>query len=303
MKSYVLLLLVSFVGCFGSENNPTFEDVLNWIEEAECCSFEPCENSIVILGETGSGKSTLANLLAGNNLEIQAFGSIHEVIRLSDPSSAVSKIEHDHFEAGTDKVIPLQLKDDVVLWDCPGFFDSENMRKQFIDTFRIHKLIENLNHVKIAVVVNGNMLTGRSQNNILDLFVRLKSIFGHDLESCTTIIITQTAPGKEQLIIDLLKKALNKQIAKYNQINIHSEARLLENDDLEKKESCELLSTLIDHDHLVFFPHPMGNDGEKISQTFHDTIINTINRSEYATLDKDNAPPLVVSEKISSTLR
>ena len=298
MKKYFCLLLTCSIGCFGTEcvdTEPTFDDVLEWIEEAERCPFEACENGIILLGDTGSGKSTLANLLAGNDLKVHAPRSFRKRIALQDPDCATTKIEHSSTKSGTDTIIPLKMEDGTVLWDCPGFFDTGGVRKQFINAFAIHKLIKSSKHTKIAIVISETMLAGRGADTVVKLFTKLRNLFSNNLENCTTVVVTKSPPGVALEILEELRETISDV---YNQLVEEKEQT---KEVIEDKKSCELILSLLENEHFAFFPSPIEQNGEAISKDLSYPIIDVIKRSEHVVLG--NEPAFVVSDSVASCLK
>jgi len=111
------------------------------------------KEAVIVVGDTGEGKSTLINYIAQNNLYAEKKGYPPKYIINTDNQLGDIKIGNTSISETT---VPNRWidKDGVSYWDCPGFGDTKGVVQDVANGFYIKKLFDNIENVKVVVVVS-----------------------------------------------------------------------------------------------------------------------------------------------------
>ena len=179
----VLFVCIS-VGAMASDHDMTAERV-DYIQRAlsiqRATLDEACGKEVVVLmGNTGSGKSTLANLLSDVPLEIDSSGRI---VTITDDGFAVASGVH-----AITKYPTFLGSRAGMIWDCPGFNDTEGAVDDVLTAALIRELLTKASAVK-AVFVTSVAEIEAARGPLFKSFLRTIGMFEEGfLESCLIVI-------------------------------------------------------------------------------------------------------------------
>jgi Ran GTPase-activating protein (RanGAP) involved in mRNA processing and transport len=170
--------------------------------------YKNSDKSMLLMGNTGVGKSTLIYALAAEKLNAISDEETGELI--IDAIHFLDNIKISH-QMSSETTIPNRCKiGDVIVWDCPGFNDT-NVQQEISNSFYIKKLLENNGEIKVVLVIHeGDLIRTKGSNflNTVERFIKSFSNINHVLES-VSFIVNQVAPYKElQHIENIIKKVL-----------------------------------------------------------------------------------------------
>ena len=97
--------------------------------------------AIIVIGKTGVGKSTMVNFLSGAEMEIKheeiiQDGKKRNIMYLA-PKKQLGKVKVG-CKASSETTIPnrwVDVKNDVIYWDCPGFEDTNGIEQDNANAF------------------------------------------------------------------------------------------------------------------------------------------------------------------------
>ncbi len=205
MKSLIMRfsVLVVFVGSVFATQEAKLEEFLDITKEIESQNIAVPEKNIILIGSTGSGKSSLANLICG--VKLKALEREHEFqLVLDTVSDSVAKIGHKHNKSTTKELKMINISDNVGLWDCTGFFDSDGEMRAYRNAFALYKLLRDSKEFKIVLVVTEEGMKFAKGFGINKSIKILKNMFGEDnieqLCKCLTIVVTKQFFLKKELL-------------------------------------------------------------------------------------------------------
>ncbi|MBF0207427.1 MAG: hypothetical protein HQK53_11115 [Oligoflexia bacterium] len=136
---------------------------------------------VVVLGQTGNGKSTLINFLAGRNLtmeEIEGEGVARRNLVVDNPLPGFA-FSHDinvgtrlpaaWFYQSPGDGVNVDVSNNAVFWDCPGFGDTRGSIDQISNAFAINKILKYPSsdglplQIKIVLVISEELITERAE--------------------------------------------------------------------------------------------------------------------------------------------
>lgn len=250
------------------------------------------ESAILILGKTGAGKSTLANLLVGRKLfavsDKDGMGGFS--ITTNEPNAA--KIS-DTFESETK--IPNRLENanaKTVLWDCPGFADTNGVTQEIANGFYIHKLLASTAKVKFILTVSIHSLLLNRGTEFISVLYNFAKIFNNveQIKDSVSLVVTQVQSNKTVLQVrNFLEKLSDSR-------NIDSDASI---SDTGLKESIKKLIGYLSGSIHVF--HSPDNDGE-VKLVEGNNIVDDINKTQYVHIDSKDTRVVVSQNYTEATL-
>jgi hypothetical protein len=207
-----------------ADHNQTIRQVLELIRDGNDHLQEHSNKGLLLLGHTKAGKSTLAHLLSGRKLQAITDGETGELI--VDAMQPLADIVIGHNTAASETKIPNKcLVNGTVIWDCPGFKDTDPVQ-EIANSFYIKKLFETIDEIKFVLVVpehhlvkDGCELFLATLSSFMKTFSNIKVI-----EGSISLVITQVSPHKKPQHI----KASIEKILKDNQ-SVTEEQRMLVN--------------------------------------------------------------------------
>ena len=141
----------------GVDTKSKFEDVQSFIAHLKhrTSGYKPeihkDKRHAIIIGVTGSGKSTLTNWLAGCKLKV--IDRNEAIRRKLDPSSLVvvpkseggpcdevTPIGRIHNRSETKVLKPVDVGD-MVVWDAPGFLDTDGPEENIVNAVNLYRLL------------------------------------------------------------------------------------------------------------------------------------------------------------------
>ena len=156
------------------------------------------ERGVILLGKTGSGKSTLSHLLSGR--ELQAIHDDETFALIVDALQPLDDIKISHNRVSETKIPNKCNNGNVVIWDCPGFYDTAGTAQEIANAFYIKMILEKTSQLKFVLVVEDLMVTsgGRGTsfieivNQLVKTFVDIKP-----LQGSISLVVTQSPNGKK----------------------------------------------------------------------------------------------------------
>ncbi|MDP3936417.1 MAG: hypothetical protein Q8Q56_05500, partial [Alphaproteobacteria bacterium] len=139
----------------------------------------------VFVGNTGSGKSTTLNILAGNALVTNRFGDIE----LAPGASGLP------VGAGGTSVTAypqsIQLPTLGMLFDMPGFEDTEGAVKDLLNAGLMKAILERAGTVKVALIVSQAEFEAVRTKGLRDVMKHIRLFPPEFLESSLSILLTK----------------------------------------------------------------------------------------------------------------
>lgn len=171
------------------------------------------DNVVLLLGETGAGKSTLANIMCGRNVEVVFYEKLGKLVIATNESNDqdIFRIAHG---AQSETRIPNKSKvGDVVIYDCPGFSDSEGGVQEIVNAFYVQRLFENATYARCVLVVSASDITEKRGKDFVEVVEHLVKVFNDigKFENSMSLVMTHAPSGmtKENIkncIDEILKK-------------------------------------------------------------------------------------------------
>lgn len=157
---------------------------------------------IYILGPTGSGKSSLLCCLINKYIQVV----------LGKGKKALLKGEGIGFGGKSFTKMPniqVDLNNELIFCDCPGFKDTEGLEQEIINSFAIDYLFStegSNNQIKIVLVVSVYDLMATRQVHFLETLEQLNEMFPRINEMKKYIDLIITKEDEEVGVIDLLEQ-------------------------------------------------------------------------------------------------
>lgn len=159
------------------------------------------EQAILLLGKTGSGKSTLAHNLAGIDLQGIVDNETGDLVL--DAKIPLDTITISHTSISETK-IPNKCQAakkgaNVVIWDCPGFSDT-NLVQEIANGFYIQKLFKEHKKLKFVLVASEASMTADRGSSFVDVLKQFCATFT-DIDKVldsVSIVVTGSAKTKKQ---------------------------------------------------------------------------------------------------------
>jgi predicted GTPase len=159
-------------------------------------SQEHGKKGILLLGNTGAGKSTLAHLLSVRKLQaIRDDETAELVIEAMQP---LTDIVIGHKLASETKIPNKCFVKDLIIWDCPGFNDTEPVQ-EIANSFYIKRLFETTDQLKFVLVIVESDLRSKRGNDFLETLSNFMKSFNDigSIEGSISLVVTQVAKGKD----------------------------------------------------------------------------------------------------------
>ncbi|WP_425360433.1 hypothetical protein [Candidatus Tisiphia endosymbiont of Ceraclea dissimilis] len=150
----------------------------------------------MLLGNTGAGKSTLAHLLSGRKLQaIRDDETAELVIEAMQP---LTDIVIGHKLASETKIPNKCFVKDLIIWDCPGFNDTEPVQ-EIANNFYIKRLFETTDQLKFVLVIVESDLRSKRGNDFLETLSNFMKSFNDigSIEGSISLVVTQVPKGKD----------------------------------------------------------------------------------------------------------
>ena len=167
------------------------------------------KQAVIVIGDTGEGKSTLINYIAQNKLYAEKKGYPLKYIVNTDNQLGDIKIGNTSVSETT---IPNKWidKDGVAYWDCPGFGDTKGVVQDVANAFYIKKLFDNIENIKVVVVVSEETIGGGRADKFLNLLKKLGNLFVNldSLKDSLSLVITKASTSD----VIALKKFLSEEL-------------------------------------------------------------------------------------------
>lgn len=231
----------------------------NGLDEIELCN----EGIVLILGNTGSGKSTLFNALGNKNLTSikNKFRKNHFFIDVENCTKF--KIGHENNKSETHVPNMIKIQDNVI-FDCPGLEDTRGFEFDIANQFFISRIVNNAIKLKIILTISDQELYSTRGNAIKKILKSINKMFGNLDKLTDNMLLVFTKVNGYDKIDDYIND-LKQQI--------------IEQSDSDKKYR-EILSTLIDKNHIYFFRSP-EQEGQ-IDKNDILNIVNILNKIEFS---------------------
>ncbi|MBX9703462.1 MAG: hypothetical protein K2Q34_05075 [Alphaproteobacteria bacterium] len=145
---------------------------------------------VVFLGNTGSGKSTLINFLAEKELKTDFHDQGYELVNPNDPTAMKIGQELD-----SETLYPQWVQiDDLILFDLPGFNDTDGTIRNLINSAFIHQIINEATSVRFVLVAGQDEVTAARGYYIKTLFHAMKRAFMQSavIENNSLFIMTKS---------------------------------------------------------------------------------------------------------------
>ena len=169
------------------------------------------QQGIILLGNTGAGKTTLAHLLSGQRLQAIYDDQLDEY--LVDAIQPTNQLTIGHQMASETTIPNKLLVGDTVIWDCPGFNDTDPAQ-EIANSFYIKRLFAITEQLKLVLVVpEADLRTSKGSNFLAVLNSCLQSFT--KMTDSIALVVTQVTHSQtwsvtEQRVIfqNLLEKLL-----------------------------------------------------------------------------------------------
>jgi tetratricopeptide (TPR) repeat protein len=157
---------------------------------------ERTDKGILLLGNTSAGKSTLAHLLSGRKL--QGIKDEETGDMIIDALQPLKDIVIGHKMASETKIPNKCLANGTVIWDCPGFNDTEP-DQEIANSFYIKRLSETIDQIKLILVVPEHHIVRDNGKHFIDTLSSFMKTFSNldAMEGSISLIITQVPANKE----------------------------------------------------------------------------------------------------------
>ncbi|WP_425364487.1 hypothetical protein [Candidatus Tisiphia endosymbiont of Mystacides longicornis] len=181
---------------FNDDDQATIKEVSELIREGNDRLQEHGKKGLLLLGNTGAGKSTLAHLLSGRKLQaIRDDETAELVIEAMQP---LTDIVIGHKLASETKIPNKCFVKDLIIWDCPGFNDTEPVQ-EIANNFYIKRLFETTDQLKFVLVIVESDLRSKRGNDFLETLSNFMKSFNDigSIEGSISLVVTQVPKGKD----------------------------------------------------------------------------------------------------------
>lgn len=201
----------------------------------------PDANYVILIGITGNGKSTFMNSIFGTIMEADILYG-QKILKIKGTNSNDSN-QIGHFAKSQTRTVNIMNIPDlnIVLADCPGFFDTGGPDTAIINSVLVDKVFNGRQQMKMKFLVfisKDDLDTARFEKvkKSFDMVLRLipdKNI----LKEYCGVVITKGQIGSEEDEFSLFESI------------IHSKSKKI-------GEICELIKAICDKKHVWSFPTP-----------------------------------------------
>ena len=175
----------------------------NQINIQKCCDLiqesnsliTASKNSILILGKTGSGKSTLSNFLC--NIPLEAIADANDdIIIVTKPLFQGFVFPIGQGELSETKIPNFLTVEDVKVWDCPGFNDTQVVQ-DIANSFYLQRVCEVSIALKIVLVIRAYLFDAKVTDfeEVLEHLLRMFDNL-EQLKESLTLVVTGSSPNK-----------------------------------------------------------------------------------------------------------
>lgn len=152
------------------------------------------KHSIIVIGDSGAGISTFAHLLAGINLN--AVESKYGTLALEAERKLFGIEIGGGFKSITEEPCKvLDSKHQRIIWDCPGFYSTGGLDKDFKNALSIHKLLTG--SIKVIMLLSHGSFNCEYGISVMKTFSKVTEIFSHQtqLQQCLYFVCSKIPDG------------------------------------------------------------------------------------------------------------
>ena len=162
------------------------------------------KNAILILGPTGAGKSTLTYLLA--NKPLRATVNEEGIMIISSEEKLDGVVISAKKRSETQIPSKVIIKEDLVLWDCPGFTDTSDSQ-DIANAFYLQKVFEMTTSLKFVLVISEGQLHENRGSAFINILRHFGKLFKNpnSLENKISLVISRANKTMKQYSLTLNK--------------------------------------------------------------------------------------------------
>ncbi|WP_375331722.1 hypothetical protein [Candidatus Tisiphia endosymbiont of Temnostethus pusillus] len=181
---------------FDKDNQATIKQVSDLIRDGNDRLQEHGKKGILLLGNTGAGKSTLAHLFSGRELQAIFDNETDELV--IDAMQPLANIVIGHKLASETKIPNKCFAKDIIIWDCPGFNDTEPVQ-EIANSFYIKRLFETTDQLKFVLIIAESDLRSKRGNDFLETLSNFMKSFKDvgSIGGSISLVITQVSKDKD----------------------------------------------------------------------------------------------------------